>query len=245
MLKYLLIFLAIILIIKYFKVFLGILVVLSLLAGIAYYIYYKSREHYLTWLDKRGIVPLSSSEIPGNMRKALSDSDHTILLPSGHIMSAAFYEKLLHRINLQYSVTQKDFPELCQQCAVNFNLRNCSLVSAYAVKKNNLLCHESDITEEKYYLSSSLLDLYIKLFEKEGAVTQSEFVSKVLSSVTTAIPAEEYISLSETLLERLCTQGKAKTVPLQPGNTLKETTLYCAVNRPENCRMTTTEISLD
>ncbi|MBQ9718636.1 MAG: hypothetical protein IJV76_11640 [Clostridia bacterium] len=245
MLKYLLIFLAIILIIKYFKVFLGILVVLSILAGIAYYIYYKSREHYLTWLDKRGIAPLSSSEIPENMRKALSDSERTILLSSGHIMSASFYEKLLHRINQQYFVTQKNFPELCQQCAVNFNSKNCALVSAYAVKKNNLLCHESDITEENYYLSSSLLNLYTKRFEKEGAVTHSEFVSKVLASVTAGIPAEEYTSLSETLLERLCTQGKATTVPLQPGNTLKETTLYCAVTRPENCRMTTTEISLD
>ena len=243
MLKFILLFFALILIINYFEVFLVILIILSIIGGIVWYNDYKATERYLLWIDKRGVIP--SSDISESMRKKLSDSDRTILLSSGHIMSAVFYEKLLNTVNRQNFTTQSKLPKLCTKCAVYFKPQNCSLVSCYAVKQKNWVCYDSEVTGEKYYLSANLLNSYTNCFEKEGALTQYEFVSKVLSAVKTEIPIEEYIPLSQVLLKHLCDKGKAKTIPLQPNSTMKETTLYCAVNRPENCRMTTNRISLD
>ena len=243
MLKYILIFFALILIINYFEVFLVILIILSIIGGIVWYNDYKATERYLLWIDKRGVIP--SSDISESMRKKLSESYRTILLPSNHLMSAAFYEKLLNTVNRQNFVTQKEFPNVCQQCTENFNRQYGSLVANYILKQGNWICYTSPTTWAQYYLSANLLNSYTNCFEKEGALTQYEFVSKVLSAVKTEIPIEEYIPLSQVLLKHLCDKGKAKTIPLQPNSTMKETTLYCAVNRPENCRMKTNRISLD
>lgn len=249
---YLLLFLLLIFIITYIDkimiflmIIVGILLILLLGYCIIKSILRLVYKPVLKHLTERGIVSRTDISIPDKLWESLLQSGYAIQLTSNYIMSPQFYNAFVGKLDEYSVISPKIFTDICLQCAHKFNEQYLYLIAAHTEKKNLLFSYTSQTSHTTYYLTSTFFVRQMRLFEIEGAVTQSEYASKILSAVANEIPVQEYTDLSKFLLDYLYTQEKITKVPLQPNSTMKETTLYCAVNRPENCRMKTNRISLD
>ena len=188
-------------------------------------------------LDQVGIKKLSE---PIDVWKTPKKLGLVEVTASGYVISSQFYKRIIKKFNQEAIVTDDTFQKHCLQVATSFQVDNATPLLNH-MRSQGLLVLLQENGPENRYLSQQIVMDCERVFELEGAATESEFsaICKTMP-ICSKIPVKAEI-LAKTILNHVVAQGVSHKVELPD---LGEE-LFVSDKSKDNSKLVRREISLN
>lgn len=191
---------------------------------------------FIKWLENTGFSPLECAPSNKSIHQWAAAQNHALIIEPNYILSIKFHDSLTEEIRQQQIITLPVVQNIILQKAPAFQeayilslliyLESCKEISSFTINGGNIYIHQQ------------LMQNFISLLEKKGAVTVDEFwqFCPELRS-TSYLP---YPTLQRELAKKILQNMVNSHLAHIAGHDL-----YIANHRSANCEMIRKEISLD
>lgn len=221
-------------------------VLLMILAcfGVYRYVRFKRSQEFIAWIDSIGIAKGDKVAVSQKILDIAEKGGSITKLCRGHILSTGFLKLVLNWLDQPIVVSEEILQDACQQFAPDFQSEYSKiLLDFFSDADQLLLILNGDTTDvsDKLYVSSSLKESYIALFEEAGAATEDEYANLCEALDTSSAISLDPGAVAVTLLDYMVSKGITKKIELKDSGD----TLFVSAITDGGTNLVRREISLD